>query len=115
MSLRGAFKPSRVIPSSGIARNTVGRWRKKPALPALEDTLVLPDRAQEVALERDELWWLVGDKKNKRWVWLALCKQTRQVVACAVGSRGEATCERLWQAVPTRVAGSRNSSRLRCW
>ena len=39
-------------------------------------------------------------KGNKRWVWFALCKATRQVVACVVGGRGEATCRYLWQAVP---------------
>ena len=42
----------------------------------------------------------MGRKANKRWVWLALCKHTRQVVACVVGGRGIATCRQLWQAVP---------------
>ena len=51
-------------------------------------------------LELDELWSFVRHKANKRWIWLALCKQTRQVVACVVGGRGEATCKQLWQAVP---------------
>ena len=37
---------------------------------------------------------------RKRWIWLALCKQTRQVVACIVGGRGEPTCKQLWQAIP---------------
>lgn len=37
---------------------------------------------------------------RKRWVWLALCKHTRQVVACVVGGRGIATCRQLWRAVP---------------
>lgn len=46
------------------------------------------------------LWSFVRHKGNKRWIWLALCKATRQVVACVVGGRGEATCPRLWQAVP---------------
>lgn len=37
---------------------------------------------------------------RKRWVWLALCKQTKQVVACVIGGRGIATCRQLWQAIP---------------
>ena len=37
---------------------------------------------------------------NKRWIWLALCKQTRQVVACVIGGRGVATCRRLWRNIP---------------
>jgi IS1 family transposase len=43
----------------------------------------------------------VRRKANKRWVWVALCKQTRQVVACVIGGRGIVTCRQLWQAVPT--------------
>ncbi len=39
-------------------------------------------------------------KSNKRWVWFALCRTTRQVVACVVGGRGEATCRQLWRSVP---------------
>lgn len=67
------------------------------------------------------MWSFVRQKSNKRWkepsaggiislltddtsrsrlLWLALCKQTRQVVACVIGGRGVATCRQLWQAVP---------------
>ena len=51
-------------------------------------------------LERDELWSFVGFKKNKRWVWLALCRRTRQIVASAVGDRSEATCRLLGLRIP---------------
>ena len=37
---------------------------------------------------------------NQCWVWLALCRKTRQVVAFVLGDRGEATCRELWCAVP---------------
>ena len=51
-------------------------------------------------LELDELWSFVARRKNKRWVWLALCRRTRQIVACAVGDRSETTCRLLWEQVP---------------
>lgn len=69
-------------------------------LPAPESTLIPPTVPEEVVLELDELWSFVYCKGNKRWVWLALCKQTRQVVACVIGGRGVATCRHLWKAVP---------------
>lgn len=31
---------------------------------------------------------------------MALCRHTRQVVACVSGGRGVATCRQLWRAVP---------------
>ena len=53
-------------------------------------------------LELDELWSFVCRRKNKRWVWLAQCRRTRQIVAYAVGDRSEATCRVLWSRIPKR-------------
>lgn len=39
-------------------------------------------------------------KQRVRWLWVALCRRTRQVVAYVFGDRSEATCRRLWQKVP---------------
>lgn len=51
-------------------------------------------------LELDELWSFVLRKVNKVWVWLAMCRATRQIVACVLGDRSAKTCRRLWRAVP---------------
>lgn len=51
-------------------------------------------------LELDELWSFVLKKTNPAWVWIALCRKTRQVVAFAIGDRSEATCRQLWEAIP---------------
>ncbi len=67
-------------------------------MPELSETLVVPD--EEPTLELDELWSFVLKKANKRWVWIALCRQTRQVVAFVIGDRSAATCQRLWTKIP---------------
>ena len=83
----------------GIGRNTLSGWLKKARqLPPLPETLA-PARPDDV-LELDELWSFVARRRNKRWVWLALCRRTRQVVAYAVGDRGVRTCRLLWERVP---------------
>jgi IS1 family transposase len=51
-------------------------------------------------LELDELWTFVVRKSDQAWIWLALCRQSRQVVALVVGDRTEASCRRLWAAIP---------------
>ncbi len=43
---------------------------------------------------------LCGLQKNKRWVWIALCRRTRQVVAYFIGDRSEESCWRLWSWIP---------------
>ena len=46
------------------------------------------------------MWSFVFRRKNKRWVWLAQCRRTRQIVAFAIGDRSETTCALLWTRVP---------------
>ena len=66
-------------------------------LPDLRETLV---EVEHPVLELDELWSFVLKKTRKRWIWIALCRQTRQVVAYVVGDRSAKTCRRLWAAIP---------------
>lgn len=51
-------------------------------------------------LELDELWSFVYCKSNKWWIWIALCRRTRQVVSYFVGDRSEWSCQALWDFVP---------------
>ncbi len=60
---------------------------------------MLPAEAGGV-LALDELWSFVGSKRNARWVWLALCRQTRQIVACFVGDRSADAARALRARIP---------------
>jgi hypothetical protein len=46
-----------------------------------------PDDATSTTLELDELWSFVLKQAKEVWVWMALCRKTRQVVAYALGNR----------------------------
>jgi insertion element IS1 protein InsB len=76
--------------------------KKAAHLPPLSETLLPPDPADPEAatLELDELWSFVLKKARKQWIWIALCRRTRQVAAYAVGDRSKKTCRRLWEAIP---------------
>ena len=52
-------------------------------------------------LEFDEQWSYVQCKAHKAWLWLVLCRRTRQIIAYAIGDRSEATCRWLWSRMPT--------------
>jgi IS1 family transposase len=71
----------------------------------LQDTLV--ETPVNEVLELDELCSFVYRKSEKVWVWLALCRETRQVVVAFVtGDRSRTTRERLWREVPESYKGS---------
>jgi insertion element IS1 protein InsB len=54
----------------------------------------------KVNSELDELWSFVGCKANKQWLWLALDRESRQVVALFIGDRSADGALGLWQALP---------------
>ena len=59
-------------------------------------------RSQPEALEFDELWTFVGRRQRKVWLWLAVERASRRIVAWVLGCRGAATARRLWAALPPR-------------
>jgi insertion element IS1 protein InsB len=94
MSLRGI---ERVF---GVWRGTVLRWLREwvASLPKLSQTL-LPDQASDV-LELDECWTFVQERFFERWLWTAMCRRTRQIVAYAIGDRSQTTCRKLKDRLP---------------
>ncbi len=72
--------------------------KKDERNPALKATLA-PAQPEDI-LELDEVWSFVLKKADKRWLWTAMCRRTRQIVAFVIGDRSEATCRLLWQAIP---------------
>lgn len=84
----------------GLSRRTVADWIEDWAehLPPLEATLAAA-QAEDV-LELDEVWSFVLKKANQRWVWVALCRRTRQIVAYFIGDRTETSCLQLWRRIP---------------
>ena len=59
----------------------------------------MPSQPNDV-LELDEVWSFVLKKVDQRWLWTAMCRRTRQIVAFVIGDLSEATCRLLWQAIP---------------
>jgi insertion element IS1 protein InsB len=83
-----------------LSRHTISRWLPSwfEQTPTIASSL-LPSEVGDV-LELDELWSFVGSKQQERWLWLALCRRTRQVVAYWVGDRSENSALQLWRQLP---------------
>ena len=53
----------------------------------------MPSQKGDV-LELDELWSFVGGKAQTLWLWAALCRRTRQIVAWTLGDRSlQSACD----------------------
>ncbi len=84
----------------GVSRQTLASWLKKKDAtnPASEETL-LPSQDDDV-LELDEIWSFVLKKADKCWLWIAICRRTRQAAAFVLGDRSEPSCRLLWERIP---------------
>jgi IS1 family transposase/transposase-like protein len=93
-----------------ISRQTVNAYVFEwvADLPDLEASLVAAQLAD--ILELDELWSFVQHKGQQRWLWVALCRRTRQIVAYYLGDRTRASCLKLWQRLPRDYVHCRSFS-----
>jgi len=94
ISLRGIERAVKV------GRATILRWLEAwvKRLPRLSQTL-LPVQGGDI-LELDESWSFVGEREEERWLWTAMCRRTRQIVAYAIGDRTQVTCRKLYERLP---------------
>lgn len=68
-------------------------------MPTIEETLI---RLKDDVLELDEAYSFVKTRKNKRWLWLAISRRTKQVVAYFIGHRDTKSCWCLFNNIPER-------------
>ena len=64
------------------------------------EIVVSTKKKVHLTLECDEMWSFVGSKRNKQWIWLALERDTREIVGVHVGSRDRTGAQALWDSIP---------------
>ncbi|HHS99456.1 MAG TPA: IS1 family transposase [Thiomicrospira sp.] len=102
------------ISLAGIARavQVSERWLQRYVNERYDKTprqvQVSTKKKRRLTLECDELrctelaevWSFVGEKANKQWVWLALDRDTREIVGVHIGDRGRDGAQALWESLP---------------
>ncbi len=53
-----------------------------------------------IIIECDEIWYYVGNKKNKCRIWFAIDVVTKEIAGFYAGSRGREGAEGLWNSLP---------------
>ena len=97
---------SEKIPLAGIARSAQvsERWLQYYANDIYDNVpknlTVLPKKKRRLTVECDEMWSFVGHRKNKYWIWLAIDRDTREIIGVHVGSRDRDGAKELWRSLP---------------
>ena len=58
-------------------------------------------KKKRLVLECDEMWSFILFKKNKYWIWLALDRETREIVGVHIGDRSVIGAQALWDSLPS--------------
>lgn len=51
-------------------------------------------------IECDEMWSFVGSKKNEVYIWLAIDRDSREIVGCFIGDRTRKSARQFWASLP---------------
>ena len=57
---------------------------------------------EEDILELDDVCSFIKERKNKKWLWVALYRRTRQVVVYIIGDRSKRSFRELWEVIPEK-------------
>ena len=68
-----------------------------------------PARTSDI-IEYDELWSFVVSKAQRIWIWIALCRRTKQVVAYYLGDRTKESFGIFYNKVPLGYANCLSTS-----
>ena len=68
-----------------------------------------PARVNDI-VEFDELWSFVQSKEHRVWVWIALCRRTKQVVAYHLGNRDKKSFHEFYNKLPIDYANCLSTS-----
>jgi IS1 family transposase/transposase-like protein len=94
------------IPLAGIARaaQVSERWLQYYVNNLYDNVprklTVLPKKKGHLTVECDEMWSFVGNKDNKQWIWLAIDRDTREIIGVHVGDRSRRGAQALWNSLP---------------
>ena len=94
------------ISLAGIARvvGVSGRWlqnyvnEKYNSVPL--ELKVMVKSTFSLVIECDELWSFVGNSDQKQWVWLAIDRDTREIVGVHIGDRSAKAAQAPWEPLP---------------
>ena len=91
----------------GIARVTAVSWdwlqryvnQKMASIP--RQVRVSTKNRGRLTIECDEMWSFVQSKNRTAYIWLAIDRDTREIVGCFIGDRTRNSARKLWASLPS--------------
>lgn len=94
LSLRGVARVFKVSLQTVLLLVKLAAQR----LPAFRESVQLAHKGD--IIEFDEVWSYVHDKSQERWLWTAISRRTRQIIAWSLGDHSRETFKQLLRKMP---------------
>lgn len=65
-----------------------------------QEVEVTQKKLGKLTIQLDEMWSFVGNKQHKKWIWLAIDADTREIVGAYIGDRSRRSAKKLWMSIP---------------
>jgi insertion element IS1 protein InsB len=76
-----------------VSHVSILNWLMKTKIP----TWIRPLKVK--VIEIDEVYFYVGNKKKRCWLWLAVCRESKRILAHQIGKRNRPTVRKLLQKI----------------
>ena len=85
---------------TGVSERWLQRYVNDKYQQVPRQVIVKKKSKRRLTIEGDELGSFVKNKDNKQWVWLAIDRDTREIIGVYVGDRSRDGAEELWKSLP---------------
>jgi insertion element IS1 protein InsB len=86
--------------SVGVSECWLQHYVNKKYAEVPREIIVKKKTGGRLIIECDEVWSFVIKHDNKQWVWLAIDRDTREIVGLYMGDRSAQSAQHLWDSLP---------------
>ena len=89
-----------IVRITGVSARWVQSYVNQKYEEVPQEVEVTQKKLGKLTVQLDEMWSFVGNKQHKKWIWLAIDADTREIVGAYIGDRSRRSAKKLWMSIP---------------
>ena len=89
-----------IVRITGVSARWVQSYVNQKYEEVPQEVEVTQKKLGKLTVQLDEMWSFVGNKQHKKWIWLAIDADTREIVGAYIGDRSRRSAKKLCMSIP---------------